>query len=415
MVVLMTGSPAPPRTSQDAACRRLPSFAVVSIDGKGMGIVARRPISMGERILADVPLLVLHGDWKDCNGQSPLMQAWRNLSADGRATFFALSQNAMRFGDQKTVDGIFATNAIPFHRSRQPHCAIFPLASRFNHACDSNAAYRWNERVSGGALTIHATRQIHPGEEICVNYGFPTGCTSRDKRQARLIKSFGFVCTCSHCSLVGNALRQSDARRAAIGDEISFRRELDELARVDSLVTREPAAILAQLDDKLQLMREECPDGLFPGIECFLQGIVQFCDSAASQLAGIAASCPPNAPGGEVTLTSKARDVTLTVPLDALRAKARAFTQAAMRWAMLAKDVTRAVQGADSCAYEVWSAALDPFVGCWHGANAGAEQLQLDQHGDRRRSFVQLWMDAGLCAPLSTGELSTICQPRIHN
>ena len=164
MVVLMTGSPAPPRTSQDAACRRLLSFAVVSIDGKGMGIVARRPISMGERILADVPLLVLHGDWKDCNGQSPLMQAWRNLSADGRATFFALSQNAMRFGDQKTVDGIFATNAIPFHRSRQPHCAIFPLASRFNHACDSNAAYRWNERVSGGALTIHATRQIHPGE-----------------------------------------------------------------------------------------------------------------------------------------------------------------------------------------------------------------------------------------------------------
>ena len=151
--------------------------------------------------------------------------------------------------------------------------------------------------------------------------------------------------------------------------------------RVDSLVTREPAAILAQLDDKLQLMREECPDGLFPGIECFLQGIVQFCDSAASQLAGIAASCPPNAPGGEVTLTSKARDVTLTVPLDALRAKARAFTQAAMRWAMLAKDVTRAVQGSQLYCYMI--VVLEGFCGgprwCAEGARARRTTVATDR------------------------------------
>ena len=52
------------------------------------------------------------------------------------------------------------------------------------------------------ALTVHASRPIHAGEEITVHCGLlPPDCILRDQRQLHLYESFGFMCKCSACNL----------------------------------------------------------------------------------------------------------------------------------------------------------------------------------------------------------------------
>ena len=56
------------------------------------------------------------------------------LSPSEREGFFELTQNASRFGTDKHVNGIFATNAIPAHSYSRDHSAIFLTSARLNHA-----------------------------------------------------------------------------------------------------------------------------------------------------------------------------------------------------------------------------------------------------------------------------------------
>ena len=86
------------------------------------------------------------------------------LDAEQKASFGALAQDA-KFGDEKTLQGIFHTNAM-VHGSGQ---SIFPISSRINHGCDANAVYKFNANI--GRVTIHASRDIAAGDEICIYCG----------------------------------------------------------------------------------------------------------------------------------------------------------------------------------------------------------------------------------------------------
>ena len=78
----------------------------------------------------------------------------------------------------RSAVGIAGTNGIPFHHRSAQYGGIFFVASRFNHACDCNACYKWNSTRE--QLTVHATRSIGEGEEVCINYGgFLTGTEQR--------------------------------------------------------------------------------------------------------------------------------------------------------------------------------------------------------------------------------------------
>ena len=153
-------------------------FSVVEIAGKGHGCVARRTIGIGERIIADPPLVV------QGPGMPSLQAACNAMTPQAAALYFALTQNVARFGETKHITGIFATNGIPFVHKERRLSAIFPVVARFNHSCDSNATYKYNETL--GKLTVHACKQIRPNEEICVSYGFPASCLQREQRQQRL-------------------------------------------------------------------------------------------------------------------------------------------------------------------------------------------------------------------------------------
>ena len=345
-----------------AAC-----FEVVPISGKGHGCRALRSIARGERLCAESPLFT------QGPGQPPLQQAVDRLSTEDRRKFFALTQNSIRFGSIPTARGIFSTNAHPCHEHSLLHRGIFPCVARFNHACDASAVYRWNSALN--QLTVHATRDIAVGEEICVTYSFADGLL-RAQRQQHLRNSFGFTCCCAKCQLKGEPLRQSEQRLASIGDVNSCVHELcAEASRLAGgapflrSVTRiEPADFIALLDARHQLLRDEFAPAYADGLECFLQAFVELCERAAAKLrlfhAASPASSPPVAAPAPEPPSSEVQPAACggVTALGPARAKAVAYADAAYRYAALARDVTRDLKGSDSLAYKTWAEAFDQGV-----------------------------------------------------
>lgn len=56
----------------------------------------------------------------------------------------------------------------------------------------------------------HAVRDIKPGEELTISY--VDSLSSRQVRQDRAKRNWGFGCTCNHCSLPPPLIRDSDNR-----------------------------------------------------------------------------------------------------------------------------------------------------------------------------------------------------------
>ena len=384
-------------------------FHVCAVAGKGMGCIASRQVDVGERVLCESPLFSMgptdykHGVATAVKGGAERGRVWGRssmsvrervdaLSPGQKAIFFGLSQNEERFGTAKAPEGIWATNALPCHCFSQGYSGIFPLAARMNHSCAPNVAFHWSPAL--GALTIHASQPISVGEELVISYGFPPGCLLRSQRQERLWRAFGFTCTCAKCTLQAADLERSEARLSQIGDKTAVVRELHEAtASLPSLLAADPARLLlATLDAKYALMREECPAGLFPGLECYLQAFVEACEAAAQRLCDVELLAPPPPPGQQLTSVSG-------VPLRDIRGKSAHFLAAAHAWAIRAAEATRLLKGEDSLAFEVWQQALQD--GCWTGGREeiGRASLAIGPEREGRTSFFWRWANAGLSAP----------------
>jgi hypothetical protein len=367
-------------------------FAVVSIPNKGMGCVALRAIHMGERLIAEAPCLA-RGP-----GMPAIEESIDRLSDSERAAFYALSQNVQRFGEKKTIEGLFRTNALPNHHFRKDTGAVFLTISRFNHACSANAVFKWNGKI--GKMTVHATREIKRDEEISINYGFSNGGVLRDQRRKRLRETFGFDCTCHKCSLQGEELRQSEMRSAAVGDVSELQLELCALGAFERLAREAPAAVLARLDEWASILDAEAlahGGGLAHGIEHVFKCFVEFCEAAAARLLQTVRV----APSGVDSLILESQPILLRT----LLASAQDYAAAARTWAERALDVTRVIRGDDSLAYEVWSAALSETVGGFWRCDddralssppgGGASSTG----GSGRFDFYQVWIEAGLGPP----------------
>mmetsp|Transcript_55392 Transcript_55392/g.109999 ORF Transcript_55392/g.109999 Transcript_55392/m.109999 type:complete len:340 (-) Transcript_55392:81-1100(-) len=258
---------------------------------------------------------------------------------------------------------------------------VFYTTSRFNHSCDANAVFKWNSAL--GKLTVHSCKPISAGEEITLNYGFGGSCFQcRELRQSHLRSSFGFDCTCAKCQLQGDALRESEARAASIGDFESFFADLEAWSAPQVLESTPAAVTLSKLEERGWLMAAECPDGVHYGTDFLLQAFVEFCDLCTARLHAI--------------LTAHA-DRTPPADAQALRADASAFREAARRWAGAARDAAHVVAGGDSPAFLVWTWALESARGCWPDPNAGPRDdgthPAAAQPGEL---FARRWVDAGL-------------------
>ncbi|KAF2005660.1 SET domain-containing protein [Amniculicola lignicola CBS 123094] len=216
-------------------------YEVRQIPGKGFGCFAVKDLKRGNRILTDDPLLIVPvGEYylKDVE------EAFQKLSPAEQALYFTLhsahgqdpakwpakvhpsvspmerlrilEQHHARIGKEPSLISIFQTNAMEHARG----AAIFPYAARFNHSCNPNACFAWNNAIQ--KETIHAAADIKAGEEITVSYGDIK--YDRDTRRWTL-KHYGFECDCPACS--GDVTNLNSW--AGKSEERRFRmRELDE-------------------------------------------------------------------------------------------------------------------------------------------------------------------------------------------
>ena len=189
-------------------------FTLREVEGKGLGAFAIQVFHRGDLILADKPLFIV--DKPDSGGsvyQSNISSTFQKLSVDEKREFLSLKNG--HAGSQHLSDpvlGIASSNAFAVSDTASAICI---LASRFNHSCSPNARYSWH--AEGGRLRIHALREIAIGEEIYVSYlsGRHVYGSHRTDRQNRL-KIYGFICTCTVCSLPSSEQKASDTRRVEI-------------------------------------------------------------------------------------------------------------------------------------------------------------------------------------------------------
>ncbi|KAL1608319.1 hypothetical protein SLS60_003259 [Paraconiothyrium brasiliense] len=168
-------------------------FEIRDVDGKGKGLFATQPILKGTCILSETPVLTVPA--------SPSLQdiedLWlhvTHLPDEQRQAFEALSTCHPYDNNFTKYLNIVRTNSYSVRDGAGGICLV---ASRINHACDSNAQHTWNDRL--GKITVYALRDIAENEEITTNY---MGCgRTRQERQAYLKKIYKFDCACELCSL----------------------------------------------------------------------------------------------------------------------------------------------------------------------------------------------------------------------
>ncbi|KAK8241484.1 hypothetical protein HDK77DRAFT_256338 [Phyllosticta capitalensis] len=226
-------------------------YKISALPGKGLGMRATCHIPSGTRLLAETPVLTVYKrDWAyDTTQRTAVISTYLTLPQPYVELFDALTHTDASFAQWHTLIEQEYSDAQPFGPSDPPRAvpfdgqlsriaqarvmatlstnafgvdgsrdgiaaAICPEASRINHSCTPNMQFAWNNNALGGAITMHATRDIALGEEITAGY-IDLYKPSTD-RQELLSTNYGFDCGCVVCGAGEAAVRVSDCRREMI-------------------------------------------------------------------------------------------------------------------------------------------------------------------------------------------------------
>ncbi|KAJ9608197.1 hypothetical protein H2200_007185 [Cladophialophora chaetospira] len=171
-------------------------WTTIPVPNKGIGVIATEPLSRGDLVSSFHPYLVLHTEnilSTTDEREKFLRLAISQLPKSSQEQFYDL---AKMFDDERLVaQDVVKSNGFNLDVGGVVHVAVFPEASRFNHACDPNAQYYLTPDTL--SHTIHATRPIQPNEEITISYTTPF--RSYAQRQEYLKTAYDFTCSCSRC------------------------------------------------------------------------------------------------------------------------------------------------------------------------------------------------------------------------
>lgn len=181
-------------------------FEITEVPFKGKGLVATLFISKGTRILAEAPMLTIKSRMaKGPNGalyaQFVLDEVTEQVAklTEEQRTMFEKMNNVHPFENvaEKYVGIVRTVSYVMDSGSEDERVGVFPMAAYVNNNCSPNAHKNWNANI--GRYTVHAVRDISPGDEITVFYlAKPHALRTR---RALLWKGFQFICTCDACSL----------------------------------------------------------------------------------------------------------------------------------------------------------------------------------------------------------------------
>ncbi|KAH8774477.1 hypothetical protein F5883DRAFT_390965, partial [Diaporthe sp. PMI_573] len=193
-----------------------------TLPGRGIGVVATRLIPSGSIVLQEdatltLPsppaprtlesLLNLVSQYVDCSAEvrhSILsLHAYNRPKDDNDIRSLLAADNGDCQLTEQQVNLILCLNSIlttnNFDDTAPSACSLYLEASRFNHSCVPNCDYGHTSDENRATITIRASREIQPDEEICVSYLI--NHEPRDKRMAETKLSWGFECNCPACDV----------------------------------------------------------------------------------------------------------------------------------------------------------------------------------------------------------------------
>lgn len=205
-------------------------WKVTAVEGKGEGVVAKTNIPPGTLVLEDHPLFIVPKTAHSENSNTlslVLDEAVSNLDKHKLDTFKSLADFK---SEVKTNKGIYFTNCFSIGNG---NTAMLPVISRLNHSCSPNTEFYWNDEKN--VEELRATRAILEGEELTDCYLDFTvkGSLTRSERRIKLNIGYGFLCTCSLCSLDDDLSETDDSLRTEACHLSDVCREMNESSDTD--------------------------------------------------------------------------------------------------------------------------------------------------------------------------------------
>ncbi|KAK4212573.1 hypothetical protein QBC37DRAFT_465571 [Rhypophila decipiens] len=200
---------------------------VKSVTGKGLGAIATRRILKGEKVLVDRVAVLSAAEYPEDISRKQVQDLLAKAVEQLPEPEMVLKLSRKGRGEEQgfsVVEDLLLSNSFLVEVGGQSLMGLFGDLARFNHACEPNTNMRFSEKTL--AMTIVASRDIEPGEELTISYIDAT-LPSKD-RQSTLQKIWGFRCTCPLCRLSRHQRRASDERRTEIQ---TLRQETIELAQ----------------------------------------------------------------------------------------------------------------------------------------------------------------------------------------
>ncbi|KAH3974944.1 hypothetical protein HBH98_082540 [Parastagonospora nodorum] len=221
------------------------AWQVVDIPSKDKGVIATRNMGKYETIMVDHAAVVMDVDVSEVWSSRLLRVAIDRLQLPNTIRALGASE-----GDGPLEQRVMKTNGFGKTIAGVGTKALFPLASRINHACRPNA-YVLFCPTSGLTMAIRASRAIKIGEEITISY-LPVGLSSHDRKT--LLQPWGFTCHCALCDSSPLTKRASDIRRILIGQSEAKILECAATGRVDEAIRLAEETVGLITDEGLESM-----------------------------------------------------------------------------------------------------------------------------------------------------------------
>ncbi|KAK0742068.1 hypothetical protein B0T21DRAFT_283377 [Apiosordaria backusii] len=197
--------------SEDMSTMTSPAYTIAPIEGKGLGLIANKPITSGEVIMSLPPAMLVHRTFFDQFPPStlnPLLSAAVHFLPTPLQTAF-LDQMPHFSGDK--INSIIQTNSFQMDLgTKSPegghHYGNWPEISRFDHDCRPNVAFYINPKTLQHVTTV--VRDVKPGEELTISYLDQLDTT--ENRKLRAFHAWGFDCSCAVCSGTAKHIKKSD-------------------------------------------------------------------------------------------------------------------------------------------------------------------------------------------------------------
>lgn len=229
---------------------RTSSYDVQEVQGKGLGVIAKKSLVRGDVLMTHAPVLLAHRGFVE-RTPKPEKDALFDfvptlLPAATRRLFMRqvgkAGAKAGSASNTHEISDILTTNSFQMDIGGADghHYGNFPEVSRFNHDCRPNAVFHVGQDL------VHRTtvvRPLKPGEELTISY--LDQMSPRAARQQRARGAWGFECSCSLCGASEEVVEESDGRiseiqwhEAALSD-IKSKVTLDMVERYVSLLKKE--------------------------------------------------------------------------------------------------------------------------------------------------------------------------------